>query len=178
MNYQVQPAGNTKTAIAELQGRAQTVIVGGDTTTPADLTGIVSQRLEPFLFSVLASLTAGGPPVDKTASCSMASKVGVITAITLTDNDPVQITNVAHGLVDNDVIRGISGVVGTVELNDTGWVVDKVDDDNFTLRGSDSANYTAYTSDGAYNGPQRTLEFTEDLTSYTLIVEVYMQPEV
>lgn len=177
MNYNVKPVSATKKAIAELQNRVQAVIIGGDTTTPADLTGVVSQRLEPFLFSVLAFPTAGGPPVNKTASCSMNSKVGTITAITLSGSDPVQITDAAHGLVDGDVIRGIAGIVGTVELNGTDWVIDKVDDDNFTLRGSDSANYTAYTSDGTYSGPQRTLEFTEDLTAYTLVVEVFTQPE-
>lgn len=61
----------------------------------------------------------------------MGSKYGTITAITLTDNDPVLITDADHGLVTGDVIRDIAGVVGT-----------------------------------------------EDLTTYTLMVEVYMQPEV
>ena len=178
MNYPVKPTGHTKQAIAELQGRKQVVLVGGDATTPAVLPGIVSQRLEPLLFSVIAFLTAGGPPVDKTANCTMGSKVGAITAITLTDSAPVLLTQVAHGLATGDVIRDIAGIVGTVELNETDWVIDKVDADTFTLRGSDSSEYTAYTSGGTFNGPQRTLEFDADLTSYTLVAEVFMQPEV
>jgi hypothetical protein len=178
VNYPVNPAGTSKTAIAELQGRKQVVLVGGDATTPAVLPGIVSQRLEPLLFSSIAFLTAGGPPIDKTTNCTMGSKVGTITAITLTDSDPVLLTQVAHGLVTEDVIRDIAGIVGTVELNGTNWVIAKVDADTFTLRGSDSSAYTAYTSGGTFSGPQRTLEFDADLTDYTLVTEVFMQPEV
>jgi len=179
MNYTVQPAGNTKLAIAELQGRKQVVVVGGDTTTPADLTGIVSQRLEPSLFSVIAFLTAGGPPVDKTANCVMGSKTGAITLIIITGSAPVTLMTLGpHGLVTGDVIRDIAGIVGTVELNGTDWVIDRVDDLTFTLRGSDSSGYTAYTSGGTFNGPQRTLEFDADLTSYTLLIDLNMQPEV
>jgi len=71
----------------------------------------------------------------------------VISGVTLADNDPVEVTATAHGLLSGDRCY-ISGVVGTVELNSNWYSITKVDANTFTLDGTDSADFTAYTSDG------------------------------
>ena len=56
----------------------------------------------------------------------------------------IQITSVAHGFTDEDVVT-IHGVLGTTEANDT-WQINYVDADTFDLVGSTFAN--AWTSGG------------------------------
>lgn len=182
MNNTISPVSQTKRAIAELQGLRHVVVTGGDTTTPAVLAGVVSNNIDPLLFSVVAidgdAAALADSVVDITSNCTLSSKSQVITAITLATTDPVEITSTAHGLATGQTIRNIAAIVGTVELNGTSWVVDVVDADNYTLRGSNSANYTAYTSGGTYAAPQRTIEFDADFKACRLMVWLYMQPGV
>ena len=57
----------------------------------------------------------------------------------------IRITVTGHGLTTGNVVD-ISGVVGTVEANRTGWVVTVIHVNNFDLQGSVFVN--AYISGG------------------------------
>ena len=70
-----------------------------------------------------------------------------ITGITLAGTDPVSILLVAHGLSTDDQVL-FSDVAGTTELNDNTYRATKTDADNFTLDGTDSSDFTAWTSGG------------------------------
>lgn len=66
--------------------------------------------------------------------------------ITLSGTDAVSINITNHGFITNETVRLIS-VVGITPKLDGEYVVTKVDDDNFTLNGTDSSDYTgAFTS--------------------------------
>lgn len=71
----------------------------------------------------------------------------VITGITLTGTDPVSILAVGHGFVSGNTVE-FRGVGGTVELNNKTFVITRTNADNFTLNGTDSSEYTAWTSAG------------------------------
>lgn len=105
MKHTVNPAGNAKTAIAELQGLKRRIITG--------------------------------------------SAVKAIAGITLTGTDPVSIESTGHGLSSRAKIGFDSLIVGTVELNGTTHRITVTDVNNFTLDGTDSSDYTAYTSGGS-----------------------------
>jgi hypothetical protein len=84
------------------------------------------------------------------AKASSTDTTNAITGITLSGTDPVQITIVAHGLTTGR--QGVfSSVGGTTELNDNTYKITKVDADNFTLQGTDSSNFTAWTSGGTFS---------------------------
>jgi hypothetical protein len=70
-----------------------------------------------------------------------------ITGITLTGTDPVSILLVAHGFSTDDQVV-FSSVGGTTELNGETYRATKTDADNFTLNGTDSSDFTAWTSSG------------------------------
>lgn len=70
-----------------------------------------------------------------------------ISGITLSGTDPVSIEVTAHGLTTGDYVL-IQSVSGTTELNDKYWFVTRTDADNFTLTGTDSSNFSAYSSGG------------------------------
>lgn len=73
-----------------------------------------------------------------------------VTGITLSSTDPVSITIVAHGLTTGR--QGVfSSVGGTTELNDNTYKITKVDANTFTLQGTDSSDFTAWTSAGTFS---------------------------
>jgi len=70
-----------------------------------------------------------------------------ISGATLSGTSLVRITATAHGLLTGDRVY-ITGVVGTVELNSNWYSITKIDANTFDLVGTNSANFTAYTSGG------------------------------
>ena len=90
---------------------------------------------------------------------------GVVSAITLTGTDPVAITtNIAHGGSTGDKVT-FSGVGGTTELNGNTYTMTKTAATTFTLDGTNSALFTAWTSGGNVS------LFTEPSTNWTLMQE-------
>lgn len=81
------------------------------------------------------------------------SKFAVITAWgsanpvsgSITNASPPVVTDVAHGLLDGDVIR-VSGAIGMTELNGEVAAVDSLGADTFSLLNYNSLNYGVYTS--------------------------------
>jgi len=72
-----------------------------------------------------------------------------ITGVTLSGTDPVQLTIVAHGLATGR--QGVpSDLAGSTELNDNTYKITNVDADNFTLQGTDSSDFSAWTSGGTF----------------------------
>jgi len=83
------------------------------------------------------------------AKAEATDTTNAITGITLSGTDPVQITIVAHGLTTGR--QGVfSSVGGTDELDDNTYKITLVDADNFTLQGTDSSDFTAWTSGGTF----------------------------
>lgn len=64
-----------------------------------------------------------------------------------TQANPCQVTIATHGYSTGDVIQ-ITGVVGMTQLNNKLYKITIVDADNFTLDGTNSTAYGAYTSGG------------------------------
>jgi len=81
-------------------------------------------------------------------SVALAVLAPTVDAITLTDTDPVAITTAAdHGLTSGDRVY-ITSVGGTVELNNKWYSVTVVDGDDLTLDGTDSSQFTTFTTGG------------------------------
>lgn len=102
-------------------------------------------------------------------------KTGDFTATTITNAtqaNPCQITAAGHGLETGEN-AGIAGVGGMTELNGNSSTITKVDADNFTLDGTDSTGYGAYTTGGTVTseGPV-TLTLTYPLGSIDGIVRI------
>ena len=86
---------------------------------------------------------------------------GEVSNVTLVGTDPVVISDANHGLITGNAITFNSDFVGTIELNGTDWVVTKIDDNNFSLDGSDSSLFTPYVSGGSWFAvTNRTFIFT------------------
>lgn len=253
MKHIVQPAGNAKTAIAELQGLKRAVIAGLKktlitgitlaTTTPVSIlsvahgvvTGdrvfiggvivgtvalmgtvhqitrtdndnftlngtnsslytawgsggtihkcvdVVGLKADHDIFSIIAydgDGTAAVSVIDVTALAGITPAVIPITAITLVTATPVKITSASHGLVTGDWV-GIDGVVGgTVELIGKSYSVTKVDANNFTLNGTYSDNFTAWTSGGSIQTKRGRLYVEEELAAYRLVADFFAAPAV
>lgn len=77
------------------------------------------------------------------------SSTGTVTGITLSGTDPVSITSTSHGLSSGNSVQ-FSSIVGTTELNGNTYVITVVDANTFTLDGTDSSLFTAYTSGGTW----------------------------
>lgn len=74
------------------------------------------------------------------------SQAQEIEAITLTGSDPVSIQVTGHGYSTSDIVEILDVTDKAIELRDDDYrrvVVTKVDDDNFTLNGTDSSNFTS-----------------------------------
>ena len=80
---------------------------------------------------------------------TLTSTSGNITAVTLVGTDPVVITSASHALAVGYKVT-ISGVVGATELNGNTYTISVVTADTFTLNGTDSSLFTAYTSGGSW----------------------------
>jgi len=76
------------------------------------------------------------------------TSVGTITGVTLSSGDAVAITLASHGLTTGRQVT-FSGTVGTTELNGSIYRVTSTGTDTFTLDGTDSDNFTTWTSGGA-----------------------------
>jgi len=71
-----------------------------------------------------------------------------VSNVTLTGTDEVLITTATPHELDNGQYCSFTGVGGTTELNSDSYTVRVVDDTNLYLVGTDSSNFTAYTSGG------------------------------
>ena len=67
----------------------------------------------------------------------------------ITDSCEIVVTSPSHGLIDGETIT-ISGVQGLTQINDKTWVIGKLSDDAFALKGTDARTntYGNYTSGG------------------------------
>ena len=76
------------------------------------------------------------------------TSAGRVATVTLTGTDPVAITtNIAHGASTGDKVT-FANVGGTTELNGNTYTITKTSNTAFTLDGTNSALFTAYTSRG------------------------------
>lgn len=132
-----------------------------------------------FLFSVIGydadGSTLADQVVDFTENASVVAEELQIEGVTLVDGDPVKITITAHGLGTGDYVSA-DGVVGTTELNGGGYLITKVDADNFTLNGTNAGNFTAYISGGTVTTQQGRIYFDEDTAAYRLVIDFYKDP--
>jgi len=80
-------------------------------------------------------------------AASDTTSVGDIEGITLTSTDPVSVKITAHGLASGRQVI-FDSVGGTTELEDNTYKITVTDVDNFTLIGTDSSDFTAWTSGG------------------------------
>jgi hypothetical protein len=79
---------------------------------------------------------------------SVVSAWGAGAAFTSISNaNPAVITDTAHGLTDNTVIR-IQGVVGMEEINGQVVPIEVIDANSYRLLGVDATNYGVYVSGG------------------------------
>lgn len=72
---------------------------------------------------------------------------GIITGAT--QANPCQITSPNHNLINGSIIV-INDVVGMVELNGNSYTVTILNENNFTLNGTDSTGFTPYISGGTW----------------------------
>ena len=90
---------------------------------------------------------------------------GSVAGITLSGTTAVSIkTNIAHGAVTDDKVT-FANVGGTSELNGNTYTITKTDTTNFTLNGTNSSSFTAWTSGGDVS------LFTTTDTNWQLMVE-------
>jgi hypothetical protein len=76
---------------------------------------------------------------------------------------PGNVEAVAHGFLTDYTVK-IDDVVGMTEVNDRIFQITKVDADNFTLNGIDTAQYTAYTSGGTVVRLEALSEYSDGYT--------------
>lgn len=113
-----------------------------------------------FLLNKYLALHCNGPFNDveeqQGFECGYAGKA--IEGITLSGTSPVSIQIAGHDFSEDDMLK-FADIVGTVELNGNSYTVSVTDADNFTLDGTDSSDFTAYTSGGkaGYSTCKRTL---------------------
>ena len=137
-------------AAGDVAAGEMTITVLDDTETPRQVTKIAGRKVTidteasiPWNFT---DATDDGAVEMEEAGDAPATPTD-ITGITLTENDPVSVLSVEHGLTTGDIVR-FADIVGTTELNTGRYTVTVVDEDNITLDGTDSALFTAYVSDG------------------------------
>lgn len=85
--------------------------------------------------------------VENFGNCECGYGGESISNVVLSGTSPVQITATDHKLETGDVCR-IEDVVGTTELNGNSYTVTRLDANNVTLDGTDSSDFSAYTSGG------------------------------
>lgn len=119
-------------------------------------TGFVSEvknsanavRLFPFVFARDEAYAIEMGPTYARFYTGRDRQLGANKTITgATQANPVEITSVAHGLSNNDVVY-ISGVGGMTEINDQFFTITNVATDTFELSGVDGTGFTAYTTGG------------------------------
>lgn len=72
-----------------------------------------------------------------------------VDGVTLSGSNEVQIDATSHSVLAGEVV-GFYGVGGTTELNGRIFTVSTVDTNDFTLQGTSAADFTAWTSGGAF----------------------------
>lgn len=96
---------------------------------------------------------------------SVVTAWGAVNAVTSISNaNPAVVTDTAHGLADNAVIR-IAGAVGMEEINDQIAVVEVIDANSYRLLGVDSTNYGVYVSGASVQ--LATFSSSCEVTGYT-----------
>ena len=94
---------------------------------------------------------------------------GAVKSITLTGTSVVSVeTTIAHGASTDDKVT-FANVGGTIELNGNTYTITKTDSTNFTLNGTNSSLFTAWTSGGDVS------LFTTDSSDWSLMVETPAQ---
>lgn len=84
----------------------------------------------------------------ETAEESLAGlNTATLTITAVTQANPAQVSVTSHGLTTGDEVY-IASVGGMTEINDKRFIIDVVNSGAFTLRGTDSSAYGAYTSGG------------------------------
>lgn len=97
--------------------------------------------------------------------------ISVATAFGSTNNisgisnaSPAVVTDTAHGLATNDVVR-LKSIVGLDELNDQLYVITVIDADTFSLNGISTVGMDSYTSGGTWE--KVTFTSACELTGYS-----------
>jgi len=114
--------------------------------------------------STLVASSAVEPMIKAVAA---PRETGAITAATA--NNPVAITQIAHGYSAGDLVY-ISKVVGMTEINNLEFTIAILDADNYTL-GVDGSTYTAYVSGGIS-------EIDEYLITTTPAISIFTDGEI
>lgn len=113
-----------------------------DTTKQAQ---VMSTRLVPATQAVLRNHTWNFATKRRVLETYVAAQT--FTSITLSSTSPVRITKAAHGYATGDRIY-FTGVLGTTELNGNSYNAVLISSSVFDLEGTDSSDFTAYTSAG------------------------------
>lgn len=96
------------------------------------------------------------------AVCSSFGSTNNISGIS--NASPAVVSDTAHGLSTNDVVR-LKSIVGLDELNDKLYVVTSVTADTFSLNGIDTTDMDTYTSGGTWE--KVTFTAACELTGYS-----------
>lgn len=143
------------------------------------LVEVADLQVEDLVFSVIGidgdAAALADSVVDFTDNAEVVAEELQLEGVTLAAGDPVKLTITGHGLVTGDYVSA-ADVGGTTELNGNGYLVTKVDADNFTLDGTNASNFTAYTSGGVITTKQSRLYFDEDTSAYRLMIDFYKDP--
>lgn len=86
-----------------------------------------------------------GTSIQFATNFEASSPSGAIGAAT--NDDPVVVTQTAHGQVNGDVGR-VVGAEGMTELNDGTYIIQRLSADTYSLLGIDGTDYGTYTQDG------------------------------
>ena len=128
--------------------------ISGNYTFGAGMTG--TQVADGLLFDTCLEATVAANQTTGTAEInSHLVSVGGIDSVPvpvvtgISQANPAVVTVSSGILTDNQLVR-LTGVVGMTELNDREYYTDKIDATHFSLRGVDSTGYTAWSSGGSF----------------------------
>lgn len=110
---------------------ADVMVITHASFTPKSLTRVSANS---FVLADYKFTDTGGSPFD----------ARTVTITGATQANPCVVTSAAHKLRSGDRVA-ISGVVGMTELNGNSYTITKESDNTFSLKGTDSTAYTAYT---------------------------------
>lgn len=169
--HTVEPAGDAKIGLAQLQGLKKQVVTGLAANTAIALVGV---KAVDHIFSVIGMdgdhATLANTLVDVTANCTLEAVALVATAVTKSGVLPVTVTSNAHGCANGDHVAA-SGFVGSTELNGKTFLVDVVDANIVRLRGTASDHVTNYASGGVLTTKRGRLKCSSDTSTMRLMVE-------
>lgn len=178
MKNKVFPAGSTDMAIAELQSLHRKIVSGATANTAIPVEGMNANA---SLFSVIGfdgdAAGLADQVVDVTAATTIAPVSKSIGGITLVAGATVKVTITGHGLASGSYVKFSNTVGGTTQLRNKGFIVDVVDANTLSLRGTLSGKYTAYTTGGVVFYSTGALKCTVDTAAYRLMVDFFNTPE-